>query len=105
MIDGYFLFSVGSTGVNVSSDRAVTLARNALNGYSWTADGATVSDFQVIGQPTVIFHPNTKNSLALYPQYTVTFSLDKVYPGGVNAIVVEVWADDGNIAQIETQSS
>ncbi len=105
MIDGYFLFSVGSTTVNISNDRAVTLARNALDSYSWTAEGSTVSDFQVVGQPTVIFHPNTKNSLELYPQYTVTFYLDKVYPGGVNAIVVEVWADDGSIAQIKTQSS
>jgi thioredoxin-related protein len=105
MIDGYFLFSVGSTEVNISSDRAVTLARNALNNYSWIAEGTTVSDFQVVGQPTVIFHPNTKNSLELYPQYTVTFYLDKVYPGGINAIVVEVWADDGSIAQIKTQNS
>ena len=105
MIDGYFLFSVGSTAVNVSSDRAVTLARNALNGYSWTANGTTHSDFQAVDQPTVIFHPNTKNSLELYPQYTVTFYLDKVYLGGVNTIVVEVWADDGSIAQIKTQTS
>ena len=105
MIDGYFLFSVGSTEVNISSERAVTLAINALNNYSWIAEGTTVSDFQVVGQPTVIFHPNTKNSLELYPQYTVTFYLDKVYPGGINAIVVEVWADDGSIAQIKTQNS
>jgi len=102
MIDGYFLFSVGSTTINISSERAVTLARNALESYSWTAEGSTVSDFQVVGQPTVIFHPNTKNSLELYPQYTVTFYLDKIYPGGVNAIAVEVWADDGSIAQIKT---
>jgi len=105
MIDGYFLFSVGSTEVNISSDRVVTLARNALNSYSWTAEGTTVSDFQVVGQPTVIFHPNTKNSLELYPQYTVTFALDKVYPGGIDAIMVEVWADNGSIAQIKTQNS
>jgi len=105
MIDGYFLFSVVSTTVNITNDRAAKLARNALDSYSWTAEGSTVSDFQVVGQPTVIFHPNTKNSLDLYPQYTVTFYLGKVYPGGVNAIVVKVWADDGSIAQINTQSS
>ena len=105
LTDGYFLFTVGSTTVTTSSDKAVDLARAALSSYSWTAEGSTVSSFQVLQQPTVIFHPNTKNSLALYPQYTVTFYLDKVYPGGVNAIAVEVWADNGSIAQIKTQNS
>ena len=105
LIDGYFLFSVGNTAVNVSSDKAEELARNALNTYSWTANGTTVSSFQLQPNPTVIFHPNTKNSLSLYPQYTVTFNLEKVYPGGANAIAVEVWADNGDIAKIKTQNS
>ena len=100
MIDGYFLFTVGSTTVNISSERAVTLARNALNGYSWTAEGTTVTDFTVLPDPAVIFHPSTKNGVALYPQYTVTFNLDKVYPGGVDSLSVQVWADNGDIAQI-----
>ena len=106
LTDGWFLFTVGSTTVNISSDKAVELARNALNGYSWAADGQTVSNFVVKSQPvSVVFHPNTKNALALYPQWTVTFYLDKVYPGNVNSIAVELWADTGEIAQIKTQNS
>ena len=106
LTDGWFLFTIGSTTVNISSDRAVELARTALNGYSWTANGNSVSNFNVLSQPvTVVFHPNTKNGLALYPQYTVTFYLDKVYPGNVNSIVVELWADTGEVAQIKTQNS
>ena len=74
LTDGWFLFTVGSTAVNVSADKAVTLARNALNGYSWTSNGQTISKFNILPEPiTVVFHPNTKNGLALYPQYTVTF--------------------------------
>ncbi len=106
LTDGWFLFTIGSTTVNVSSDKALELARNAVKGYSWTANGSTVSNFNVLSEPvSVIFHPNTKNSLALYPQYTVTFYLDNVYPGGVNSITVEVWADTGEIAQIKTTNS
>ena len=106
LTDGWFLFTVGSTTVNVSSDRAVELAKNALNGYSWNANGTTVSNFNALSQPvSVFFHPNTKGGLALYPQWTVTFYLDKVYPGNVNSIRIEVWADTGEIAQIKTQSS
>jgi hypothetical protein len=106
LTDGWFLFTIGSTTVNVSSDKALESARNAVKGYSWTANGSTVSNFNVLSEPvSVIFHPNTKNSLALYPQYTVTLYLDKVYPGGVNSITVEVWADTGEIAQIKTTNS
>ncbi len=101
-IDDYYLFTVGSTTVNVSSDQALQLARNALKGYSWTVNGTKVSDFNVLSEPvSVVFHPNTKNGLALYPQWTVTLYLDKVYPGGVGSITVQVWADTGAIAQIQ----
>jgi DNA-binding transcriptional ArsR family regulator len=106
LTDGWFLFTIGSTTVNVSSDKALQLATNALKGYSWTANGTTVSNFNVLPQPvSVVFHPNTKNGLALYPQWTVTFYLDKIYPGGVNSLMVELWADSGNVAQIKTQNS
>ncbi|MCW4004352.1 MAG: winged helix-turn-helix domain-containing protein [Candidatus Bathyarchaeota archaeon] len=106
LTDGWFLFKVGSTTVNISSDRALELATNALKGYSWTDDGQTVSNFNVLSEQTsVVFHPNTKNALELYPQWTVTFYLDKVYPGNVNSIKVQLWADTGDIAQIKTQNS
>ena len=104
--DGWFLFTIGSTSVNVSMDRAVDLARNALNGYSWSANGQTVTNFNVLSEPAlIVFHPNTKNSLALYPQWTVTFNLDKVYLGSVDRISVELWADTGEIAELKTQNS
>ena len=100
LTDGWYLFTVGSTNVNISADKAETLARNALNGYNWSVNGTTVDNFTVLPDPLVIFHPSTKNGLALYPQYTVTFHLDKVYPGGTNSLMVQVWADNGEIAQI-----
>ena len=101
-IDDYYLFTIGSTTVNVSIDQAIQLATNAVKGYSWTANGTTVSNFTVLSEPvSVVFHPNTKNGLALYPQWTVTLDLNKVYPGGVDSITVEIWADTGDIAQIQ----
>ena len=101
-IDDYYLFTVGSTTVNVNSNQAIQLAINAVKGYSWTANGAVVTNFTVLSEPvSVVFHPNTKNGLALYPQWTVTLYLDKVYPGGVDSIIVEIWADTGDIAQIQ----
>ena len=102
LIDGWFLFSIGSTTVNISNERAITLARNALNSYSWTADSTVVNNFNVLNEPVLVtFHPNTQNGLSLYPQYTVTFQLDKIYPGGVNSLSIEVWADTGEVAKIK----
>ncbi len=106
LTDGWFLFTIGSTQVSISSDKAIDLAKNALKGYSWISNGTAVSNFNVLPQPvTVVFHPNTKNGLALYPQWTVTFYLDKVYPNNIYSIAVELWADTGEVAQIKTQNS
>ena len=106
LTDGMYLFTVGSTTVNISQDKAIELARNAAKGFSWTAEGKTVSGFTVLSTPvSAVFHPNTKQGLALYPCWYVTLYLDKVYPGGVNSIAVALWADTGEIAQIKTTNS
>jgi DNA-binding transcriptional ArsR family regulator len=106
LINGWYLFNVGNTDIGISSDRAVELAKNALKDYTWSANGQTVSNFNIMPEPaSVIFHPNTKNSLDLYPQWVVTFYLDKIYAGDIYRISVEVWADNGGIGRIEPQNS
>ncbi len=106
LTNGWYLFSIGSTDVSISSERAVELAKQSLAGYSWTAMGQTVSSFSVMPQPaSVIFHPNTRNDVALYPQWTITFYLDRVYPGDVYSIQVQIWADSGKVASIQTKNT
>ena len=41
LIDDWYLFSVGSTTVNVSGSQAVQLALDAVKSYSWTANGTS----------------------------------------------------------------
>ena len=106
MLDGWNLFNIGSTTVSVSSERAVTLARNALSGYQWADNGVVVTSFQYNREPaSIVFHPNTKNDLTLYPEWVVTFYLDKVYAGGDYMIVVFIWADTGEVAAINPRNS
>lgn len=106
LTDDWNLFNIGSTDVKISSERAVTLAKNALVGYQWAYNGQVVSTFQYNSEPAgVIFHPSTKNGLDLYPQWTVTFYLDKVYAGGVYMLSVQIWADTGEVAQIQPLNS
>ncbi len=106
LIDGWGIYSVGSSTVTVDKDRAVSLAKSALSGYQWSTGGVVVSSFQYNPDPAlVLFRPSTKNDLTLYPQYSVTFFLDKVYAGGAYMIVVYIWADTGQLAYIEPRDS
>ncbi len=107
LTDGWFLLKIGSTQLNVSSDQAVELARNAVKGFTWKAeDGTSVSAFTVLDSPvSVVFHPTQREEyLTLVPYWYVTLYLDKVYPGGVNRIGVGVWADTGKVADVTALS-
>jgi hypothetical protein len=107
LTDGYYLFTVGTTEVSVASEEeAIAIAKNAVNGFTWTADGTVVSDFNVLDEPvSAIFHPTLREEgLALIPYWEVTLYLDKVYPGGINRISVGIWADTGQVRRIVTSS-
>ena len=106
LTDGWFLFKIGSTQVNISSEEAIEIARNYVKNFTWKADGVEVSDFNVLEEPvSALFHPTARGDpLALVPYWYVTLYLDKVYSGGVNQIAVGVWADNGVVAQIRTMS-
>lgn len=102
LTDSWGLYDVGNADVTVSSDRAVTIAKSALNDFTFSGNGVGVTAFQFNTQPaSVTFYPNTKSGTTLYPQWTVVFYLDKVYPGGNYQIAVKVWADTGEVASRE----
>jgi hypothetical protein len=102
LTDGWYLWTIGSTTVNISSEEAIEIARNAVRGFSWEADGEEVSVFNVLeDRTTAVFHPtHREDPLALVPYWYVTFYLDEVYLGGVNRIGVGVWADSGEVALV-----
>lgn len=104
LTDGWFLFTIGTTEVTISQEEAIETARNAVQDFTWEADGVVVSDFNVLQEPvTAVFHPTIREEgLALVPYWEVTLYLDKVYPGGVNRIVVGIWADTRIVRRIRT---
>ena len=105
--DGYYLFTIGTTEVSLATEEeAIAIARNAVKGFTWEADGVVVSDFNVLEEPvSAIFHPTLREEgLALVPYWEVTLYLDKVYPGGVNSIAVGIWADTGAVRRVRTLS-
>jgi DNA-binding transcriptional ArsR family regulator len=105
--DDWFLYTVSDAQVNISKELAIQIARNAAKNFQWNADGVTVSNFNVLAEPVsaVFFpHPRTE-SLVLVPYWFVTLYLDTEYPGRVNSITVGVWADTGEVANIQALSS
>jgi hypothetical protein len=105
--DDWFLYQVGSTQVTVSKEQAIQIARNAAKTFQWNASGVQVSNFTVLQEPvSALFfpHPRTE-SLTLFPYWYITLYLDREYPDGVNSITVGVWADTGEVANIQALSS
>jgi hypothetical protein len=105
--DDWFLYNVSNTQVTVSREQAIQIARNATKNFEWNANGVQVTDFNVLAAPvSAVFFPHPRtDSLTLIPYWYVTLYLDKEYPGGVNSITVGVWADTGEVANIQGLSS
>jgi hypothetical protein len=107
LTDDWFLYEVSGAHVTVSREQAIQTARNTARNFEWTADGVTVSNFNVLASPvSAVFFPHPRTDpLTLVPYWFVTLYLDKEYPGGVNSITVGVWADTGEVANIQALSS
>jgi len=107
LTDGWYLFNVATTEVTVETEEeAIAIAREAVEGFTWTVDGVVVSGFTVVEEPVLaVFHPTLRtNSLDLVPYWEVSLYLDKVYTGGVNRLDVGIWADTGQVRRIVTKT-
>lgn len=83
----------------VGSAEAISAAINYIENYSYTApDGAQVSGFNVNKDNSVAeFCTSLKDDGMLYPCWNITLNLNQTYPGGVNALQLDVWADSGEV--------
>ncbi len=106
LADDWFLWEVGSTQISVSKEQAIQIARNAAKDFEWNASGVQVSNFNVLSEPvSALFFPHSRTEpLILVPYWYITLYLDREYPGGVNSIAVGVWADTGEVANIQALS-
>ena len=106
MTDGYFLFTVGSTDLATSQEQAVNIAKNYVKTLTWTIEGKQVSGFSVVDPPlSVQLVPHTRgNSVALIPYWYVEMSLNKTYAGGINEVTIGIYADTGQVSDVQMLS-
>jgi hypothetical protein len=102
MTDGYFLFTVGDTNLAVTQNQAVTIAKNYAKTLTWTIDNKQVTGFTTLDPVSVQLVPHPRNdSVALIPYWYVVLPLDKTYSGGLNEVTVGVFADNGEVADVQ----
>jgi len=106
MSDGYFLFTVGSTDLSTSQEKSVDIAKNYVKTLTWTIEGKQVSNFSVVDPPlSVQLVPHTRgNSVALVPYWYVEMSLNKIYSGGINEVAIGIYADTGQVSDVQILS-
>ena len=104
--NGWDLYTVCSADLKVSRDDAIRIAREHAQSYSWKVGNTTVSDFTILDSPVNAessMQPREDNTL--YPWWNIQLYLDKVYPGMIGSIQVGLWADTGEITNIEAISA
>ena len=113
-IDTWNLYPVGSNTVNLSEQQADNIAMKYAKTYSWTVGSGNethvINNFNVT-KPMVKYLvfceagnvSNARNSysLTLYPMWRIGVGLDKYYPGNVYGIYVDVWADTGQVRDVQ----
>jgi hypothetical protein len=99
--DDRSLYKIGSTDIKVSMQEAIDIALQRVENFSWEITmgdepNLKVTDFTIAKENiTAKLLTWPKETLTLYPYWSINLGLDRSYPGFVNAIQVGVWADSG----------
>lgn len=100
-LDGLDIYKIGKTNGVISEQEAIAIALEYARAYSWEQDGEVVSNVNVLGSPVIAnISLQNRGDNTLYPYWDVWLPLDKMYPGGVTAFHVGIWADTGEVAFI-----
>jgi hypothetical protein len=101
-------YQIGNTEIKITYDNAVHIATKQVQNYSWTIETNNsifeVKNFTIVGTEAVL-RIKTKEPFTLYPYWDVNFILDKTYPGDIVNIAVRLWADTGELIQIQPQKT
>ena len=107
MTDGYFLYTVGNANLAVSKDQAVEIAKSHVKTLTWNIEGQQVSGFSVVDTPlSVQMVPHTRgNTVALFPYWYIELRLNQIYAGGINVVTFGIYADTGQVADVQMLST
>ena len=98
-IDLWDRMPVGSFDVNLNETQAVQIAEKATGSYSIAYDNVTLSNFTLskVNNAVMTELEMQPRNGSLYPMYTVSLGLNRMYAGGITELQVGVWADTGQV--------
>ena len=103
--DQWEIYRVGSAELKVSREDAVRIAKEACKNFTYTVDNGrvVVGNFTILDEPLYVklatdYRGN--DYYTLYPFWQVFLCLDRVYPGGITGLRVNIWADTGEVIGI-----
>ncbi|MDR2699773.1 MAG: winged helix-turn-helix domain-containing protein [Nitrososphaerota archaeon] len=103
MLDNYFLFQKSNSLISVTQERAVEIAENYVKTMVYTIEGQQVSGFKTM-RPALSTQmvPHARGgSVELYPYWYIELSLDMIYFGGLNIVTVGIYADTGQVVDVQ----
>src|SRR4030067_781165 len=100
--DNWNIYQIGST-VSVAKEEAIKIARDAVQGYSYTVGDTVVNNFTIVDSPPpkAEMHMVPRENNLLYPWWNIYLYLDKMYPGMVTYLQVTLWGDTEEVQHIE----
>ncbi len=107
LTDGYFLFTIADTTLQVSQEEAIQIAKDYAKTLTWTIDNQQITGFGVLEQPVSVQlapHPRP-GSTGLIPYWYVVLRLDKTYADGINTLAVGIFADNGEVVNVQMLSN
>ena len=112
-IDNWDLYPVGNTIVNISQEEAVSIAVDVAKAHSWSVSvDASSLTAEKLNRNRVSYSalyladsigadkPRSKNALEIYPVWTVSLALDRMY-GQLYGLQVDIWADSKEVRSIK----
>ena len=100
--DGWLLYNIGSTELNVPREEAIAIAMEYAESISWTDGNEVVKDLIILQEPVEIrLWPHPREALALIPYWYVVVHLDRIYPGSIDRIGIGVWGDTGEVSSYQ----
>jgi hypothetical protein len=95
------MLKIGSSESKISEQKAIEITTEHAKSYSWVQDNETVANVTVLSDPIIAnLTLQNRGNATLYPYWDIWLPLDKMYPGGVTAFHVGIWADTGEIGFI-----
>jgi hypothetical protein len=93
---------IGSADVNISKEQAINMALNAASNFSYHYKGQLIDNLTFVESAIrTELRSNVRDVPTLfYPCWQVDLPLHEVYPGAVYYIEVKIWADSGQILEI-----